>query len=394
MLVIYLKKTEEYIRSMLLVSVLTALSLAAKPVSLSGSMFSGGLLMILFSVINICDLSEKRSALIRLPLSVLFCLCSGKYYSALIFYKSGTEKKYGLMFPPAVCFICELFTGKSNMPHVIVKCLLVILVTLIMAALEKIVLMIIESAERRRNSDSVAAVRELYEKKLNQELTVKNYLADRNARLEERENISRNIHNNVGHTITAAIMTLDAADMLFDADSEKAREKMNSAAERMRAGLDSIRQAVRVLDHESSVIPVSDLADELEAVSDSFIMDTEMKAESIYSDLNDSINVPHEHAEFLTGALREIMSNGVRHGNADHFYIKLEADSAHIRMTVSDNGTSSFSEANSEKLIRNGFGLKKLISYAEKCGGSAEFKNDGGFISVITLPLYQEEYDG
>ena len=57
---------------------------------------------------------------------------------------------------------------------------------------------------------------EMHEKRLNQELTKQNYLADKNARLVERENISRNIHNSVGHSITAAIMTLDAADMLYD----------------------------------------------------------------------------------------------------------------------------------------------------------------------------------
>ncbi len=57
-----------------------------------------------------------------------------------------------------------------------------------------------------------SAVGELAEKRLNRELKLKNYLADKNARLEERETISRNIHNSVGHSITAAVMTLDAAD--------------------------------------------------------------------------------------------------------------------------------------------------------------------------------------
>ena len=58
------------------------------------------------------------------------------------------------------------------------------------------------------------SISEMREKKLNRELAKANYLADKNARLTERENISRNIHNSVGHSITAAIMTLDAADML------------------------------------------------------------------------------------------------------------------------------------------------------------------------------------
>ena len=122
----------------------------------------------------------------------------------------------------------------------------------------------------------------MYSKKLNQELVIKNYLADKNARLEERENISRNIHNSVGHSITAAIMTLDAADMLFDTAPKLAREKMNIANDRIRTSLDSIRHAVRVLDNENKFITVNDFISELVAVTDSFVMDTMIK---IYTDL-------------------------------------------------------------------------------------------------------------
>lgn len=66
----------------------------------------------------------------------------------------------------------------------------------------------------------------------------------------ERENISRNIHNSVGHSITAAIMTLDAADMLYDVNPYEARKRMNDANNRIRVSLESIRRALRVLDDE------------------------------------------------------------------------------------------------------------------------------------------------
>ena len=54
---------------------------------------------------------------------------------------------------------------------------------------------------------------------------------------DEREQISRDIHNSVGHTIMAAIMSLDAAEAVYNIDFEKAIEKVKFANIRMRESL-------------------------------------------------------------------------------------------------------------------------------------------------------------
>ena len=43
---------------------------------------------------------------------------------------------------------------------------------------------------------------------------------------EEREQVSRDIHNSVGHTIMAAIMSLDAAEEVYNKNSKKAMENL------------------------------------------------------------------------------------------------------------------------------------------------------------------------
>ena len=234
---------------------------------------------------------------------------------------------------------------------------------------------------------SVTTVNEMYEKKLNQELTMKQYLAEKNARLEERENISRSIHNSVGHSITAAIMTLEAADMLFDTAPDKAREKLNLANERIRGSLASIRHAVRVLDAEATLVSMDDFLNQLQAVTENFSMSTTLQILTDFSNVQTTLQLPHEHAEFLTGALEELLSNGIRHGNATRFTVHLSTDSGHVKLKVSDNGTSDFSEANEQEKIRTGFGLKKLVSYVKRCGGTASFENHAGFVAELILPL-------
>lgn len=231
------------------------------------------------------------------------------------------------------------------------------------------------------------SLREMQEIQRNKELARQNFYADKNARLIERENISRNIHNSVGHSITAAIMTLDAADALFDKKPEEAHQKMNDATERIRGSLGAIRSAVRALDEETGDVAVKDLICYFDNILDEFMMDTERTCDRLYEFYDREAQLPREHAEFLTGALEECLTNGVKHGNASHFVVKLSGDVAHVRLDVTDNGKSDFGEENSDERIVSGFGLKKLSAYAERCGGSTSFYNDGGFHASIELPI-------
>ena len=245
-------------------------------------------------------------------------------------------------------------------------------------------------AQKQKEEERIRAsnVSEMHEKQANEELLRQNVLAEKNARLVERENISRNIHNSVGHSITAAIMTLDAADMLYELKPEEARRKMNDANERIRGSLESIRRAVRVLDEEATEIAVSDLVADMESIIHEFVMDHTFRVDRDFSRLPEGGKVPGEHAVFLTGALQEFLTNGVKHGQATEFVVTMMGDTAHIRLEVSDNGNGDFTEKNRDSRIRNGFGIKKIISYVEKNGGKAEFSNEHGFRSMVELPIY------
>ena len=225
------------------------------------------------------------------------------------------------------------------------------------------------------------------EKKLNHALIIQNNIIERNARLEERENISRNIHNSVGHTITAASMALDAAGMLWETDPGRAADKARIANERIQMGLEAVRHAVRVLDEESENIHIDDFKMEIEAIIDNFTMDTEIKVYFDMEIIGPGLWIPHEHTEFLTGAVEEFLVNGVKHGMADKFDIWLSADSTHLKISVADNGKSNFNSENAIQRIQNGFGIKKIIKYAEKAGGSTEFKNNNGFFAEVMIPL-------
>ena len=381
-----MQKNDTYVFSALFVTILTAVTLFTT-LNIKATLVLYGIIMIFLTLRSISDNEDNKIEFSALVLTGLFAFSSGNIHAFTVMYECRFRGSIRIFLPSLAYFVYSLFYGEHNPPLIIISIVMLTAASLLLLAVEALICRYREARKNIPYSVSVSAVSEMYTKKLNQELVIKNYLADRNARLEERENISRSIHNSVGHSITAAIVTLEAADMLFDKSPEKAREKLLSAKERIRTGLDSIRHAVRVLDDEVVSISLGDFLSGISTAADEFVMDTTRVIHMDLPEKNDELLIPREHTEFLTGAFQEILSNGVKHGNADVFFLHINADSTHIKLTVKDNGESDFSPENAASRLRDGFGLKKLKSYAEKCGGTAVFFNENGFKSEITLPF-------
>lgn len=350
------------------------------------------LLIMLLTLQSISDTFSLPETLLQLVSAASLAVISDNPFCFLLLCQIRSDKYDFLRILTPALGLCVTSLIKGSVFYItLMNAVIITGISAVIYAAEKCLVKYFDTKDKLKRSVSICALGELSEKKLNDELRIKNYLSDRNARLEERENISRSIHNSVGHSITAAIMTLDAADMLFDTSPDKAREKVCTANKRIRDSLASIRRAVRVLDSEDKPVPASDLCDSIEAICKSFTMDTRINVSINFSESSSERLIPSVHAEFFCSAASELLSNGVRHGNADMFIVSLTSDSRHLQLTVTDNGESDFCSENSRVKIQNGFGLRKLISYCEKNGGKAEFSNLSGFKSVVTLPIIEEE---
>lgn len=381
-----------FIQDAIIISILTIIGCFSSTVPYI-VVCTAGVLLCIACARNLSDDDSVGENLIWWPIAFVFAFISGHFLGYLLLAQNRLvkNKSIRLLLPSIVYMLAATVQGKDKTPDIILCGLVLCVVSVICYMISQFIDKYLSAKNQISSAVSVTAINEMYAKKLNQELVMKNYLADKNARLEERENISRNIHNSVGHSITAAIMTLDAADMLFDTSPDKARDKMNVANERIRTSLSSIRQAVRVLDSENRYVVMSDFISELTAVVDNFVMDTMIKVYTDFEDVNDEMVIPHEYTEFLTGVVQELLSNGVRHGKADIFTVAVISDSSNLKVKVTDNGKSDFNHDNESERIRNGFGLKKMISYVKRCGGNIIFLNENGFRTEISLKLYKED---
>ncbi len=343
-------------------------------------------------VTTMTSLDEDRgefAIIIKLAVVALYAFMSQSLVGFVAFFLVDELKNHIRLIIAVVTYMVAnlLVIKEYDTAHIIVGAIILAVSLAIVLGIKLVLAKYEERKIADKNILMKSNISEMHEKRANRELLKQSYLAEKNARLMERENISRNIHNSVGHSITAAVMTLDAADMLYDVKPEDARKKMNEANERIRGSLESIRQAVRVLDSETDGITASDLKAAMKDIVKEFVMDTSIEVDELYQELPDAVNVSHEHSEFLTGVLMELLTNGVKHGAATYFKVVLKGDAGHIRLSVEDNGSSDYNAENSQLKLQQGFGLKKIVSYVQRCGGEATFFNEEGFKAVVELPM-------
>ena len=251
-----------------------------------------------------------------------------------------------------------------------------------------------------------SALDAMNERQLRMEMAETKNLAEENARLEERERISRDIHNAVGHTLSAATVTLDAAQMLIDTDKEKANMKIDQANDRIHEAIGSVRSVVRTLEAEDDTVLVVDYVASLKEMLNNFTLDTEIKVhhnldmilaeeerrKSLQSaDGNPEKNEGKLHiarAAFISSAVSELLTNGVKHGGATVFVVLITLDGNHIGIQVNDNGTGwgDIPYEEKQRKLNAGFGLKKLENYVKTNAGTFEVDGSEGFCVKIMLP--------
>jgi len=250
--------------------------------------------------------------------------------------------------------------------------------------------------ENLEKSMSISAVNELNEKIFSHELALQNDAAVQNARLAERETISRNMHNAVGHTITSSIMTLEAAYVLRDVSPDESMKKVLSARDKISQGLESIRQIVRMLDPENETTALTDLVSSMRICAEQFISSTSIGLVHNLKIQPMEMSIPKRHGEFITGALMELLSNASRADGVSTITVFLSYNRDYLRLTVSDNGCSfcTLSDEQKKNKLDSGYGLKKIEKYVRKSGGDCQIKTSDSFTVDLTIPITgDDKYD-
>lgn len=193
--------------------------------------------------------------------------------------------------------------------------------------------------------------------------------------MNERNRISREIHDSVGYMLTNLIAVLDYARELIIAGKDQALEKLDSGREQAREALAEVRRAVRAL---RPPIEVSHLQAILTLIT-AFSEVTKIEVSAHMPDLPDSLT---EELDWLIyRVIQEALTNTFRHGQANHVFVNVQLKNKLISIKIRDNGLGT---AN----IKLGCGLTGIQERVKDLGGRFEVESglNQGFIIKILIP--------
>lgn len=206
------------------------------------------------------------------------------------------------------------------------------------------------------------------------------------AKEEERNRIAREIHDTVGHTVTALIVQLEAARKLMAQAPDKSLRLMQTVEELARSIYQEIRFAIEKMnqaDWEKMT-----LVELCEQVLSDFAKLTRLTYSFEIAGKSPA-SISQTYKFHLYRILQETLTNAKRHGKATQVRVKLRFAKAGIQLKIEDNGIGS-------DQLQIGFGLKNLQRRVEDLGGRCKFVTSAGkgFRTIICLPNEQEENDG
>ena len=189
------------------------------------------------------------------------------------------------------------------------------------------------------------------------------------AQLAERNRIAREIHDNVGHLLSSAMLQLGA--LLSLPRAQEFRENLTTLKATLAQGMDNIRQSVHGLYDESV-----DLQEELSLLVRSF---TFCRATLDY-DVETSPNRQVKYA-FLA-VVKEALSNIARHSQATSVLVTVREHPAVYQLDIRDNGEN----ARYDPDRTTGIGISNMTRRVTDLNGRIHISTDKGFHIFISVP--------
>lgn len=209
------------------------------------------------------------------------------------------------------------------------------------------------------------------QRRLNSELRATRALLAESSRIAERVRIARELHDLVGHHLTALTLNLEVASHLVEGHAKDQVRQAQSVAKLL---LSDVREVVSQLRDEDEIDLGSALRSLIEGVP----------APKIVMEMPDDFRVEDaRRAHVLLRCTQEILTNTIRHASAETLWLRFarEADGS-LTLRSRDDGVGV-------DAIAVGNGLSGMRERIEEFGGSllVDTAPGRGFALAATLPM-------
>jgi signal transduction histidine kinase len=233
--------------------------------------------------------------------------------------------------------------------------------------------------------DKKHQAQELYDKlkiseekliKANRDLEVYSGSVEEITLLRERNRISREIHDSVGHALSTIAIQLGAIEKIIEKDSEAAKELTKALRAYTKNCLQDVREAVREIKPKDFEAYEGILI--IEELIKSFRKLTGVDVRLSFTKEKWPLN--SDQAFVIYRIIQEFLANSVRHGKATVVQIMMVFTEYKLTITMKDNG-------NGTESLTEGIGLKSIRERVYEIGGSFEYNTavGEGFLAKIEL---------
>lgn len=206
-------------------------------------------------------------------------------------------------------------------------------------------------------------------------------LARHQALLEERNRITREIHDDIAYTLTNITMMSEAAMSLLTPDHLKASEIVGTIRHQAQTGLYETRRVLRLLRKAEQGLPrgVAALAELVDVYQRATDVHVDFKLFARRARVEDPVVFPT-----IYHFVQECLTNAFRHGKAANVVVHITEDGDWLSVTVSDDGTA-------KTKVSEGIGLQGMKERVHALGGELLYFQRDGFVVTARLPLVSQD---
>lgn len=204
--------------------------------------------------------------------------------------------------------------------------------------------------------------------RMNRRLTKANEEIEHLAKVAERERIARDLHDVLGHTLSVIILKSELAGKLIDRNPEQAGLEIREVEQISRKALSDVRDAIRGYRSQGLIAELAQAKSTLETAG-----------VTVQCDAATTVKLPAVQESVLSMAVREAVTNVLRHAQARTCTLRIEQQNGSCRLEIHDDGCGG---PNLE-----GNGLRGMRERVEMLGGTLNRDTAAGTRLTITLPL-------
>jgi two-component system sensor histidine kinase DesK len=195
------------------------------------------------------------------------------------------------------------------------------------------------------------------------------------AAVAERERIARDLHDVLGHTLSVIVLKAELAGRLMDRDPQRAAAEIADVERTARTALAEVREAIGGYRARGLVAEIEAARRTLDAAG------VTLQCDAMPS-TNTGLRANEETV--LALALREAVTNIVRHARATTCTLRFHMEDGQHRLSVQDDGEN--------KEEREGNGLRGMRERVEALGGRVSLDRSTGTRLLIALPAHAEAH--